>query len=78
MVKEQYFHLACQSTTRLSQRGNIFNINIITKFTTNPHAGGTGLGLYISKNIVVTHGGKIWADNNVSGKGATFAFTLHA
>ncbi|HEU4822164.1 MAG TPA: ATP-binding protein [Nitrososphaeraceae archaeon] len=37
---------------------------------------GTGLGLYISKNIVQAHGGKMWAENNPDGKGATFTFTL--
>src|SRR5918995_954825 len=37
---------------------------------------GTGLGLYISKSIVGAHGGKIWAESNLDGKGATFSFTL--
>jgi signal transduction histidine kinase len=36
---------------------------------------GTGLGLFISKNIVEAHYGRIWAENN-PGNGATFAFSL--
>jgi len=37
---------------------------------------GTGLGLFISKGIVEGHGGRVWAENNAYGKGATFYFTL--
>ena len=37
---------------------------------------GTGLALFISKNIVEAHGGKIWAENNSDGRGATFTFSL--
>jgi signal transduction histidine kinase len=32
--------------------------------------------LYITKNILEAHGGRIWAENNKSEKGATFTFTL--
>jgi signal transduction histidine kinase len=48
---------------------------LFTKFTTKSNKG-TGLGLFISKNIVEAHGGKIWGENNPKGKGAVFVFTL--
>jgi two-component system, OmpR family, sensor histidine kinase VicK len=37
---------------------------------------GAGLGLFICKSIVDAHGGRIWAENNADGKGATFSFSL--
>jgi signal transduction histidine kinase len=49
--------------------------NLFTKFTTKSEKG-TGLGLFIAKNIVEAHGGKIWAENNSDGRGATFTFRL--
>jgi signal transduction histidine kinase len=48
---------------------------LFDKFATRSMSG-TGLGLYISKSIVDSHDGKIWAYNNKDGKGATFTFTL--
>ena len=48
---------------------------LFTKFATRSDRG-TGLGLFISKGIVEAHGGKIWAENNSDGNGATFSFTL--
>jgi signal transduction histidine kinase len=49
--------------------------NIFSKFVSKAEKG-TGLGLFISKSIVEAHGGRIWAENNIDGKGATLSFSL--
>jgi signal transduction histidine kinase len=51
------------------QADQIFNAFFSTK------AQGTGMGLSISRSIVESHGGRMWATSN-SGRGATFNFTL--
>jgi two-component system, OmpR family, sensor histidine kinase VicK len=48
---------------------------LFSKFVTKSQEG-TGIGLYISKNIVEAHGGKLYANNNLNDKGATFTITL--
>jgi signal transduction histidine kinase len=48
---------------------------LFSKFATKAQSG-TGLGLFISQNIVEAHGGRIWAENNSDGKGSTFSFSL--
>ena len=49
---------------------------LFEKFASKTELGGTGLGLYLSKNIVDAHGGKIWGKNNNNGSGAEFGFTI--
>lgn len=48
---------------------------LFTRFTSDSFSG-TGLGLFVSKNIIEAHGGKIWAQNNKDKKGAAFSFSL--
>jgi signal transduction histidine kinase len=48
---------------------------LFSKFVTISNHG-TGLGLFISKGIIEAHGGRIWAENNSTGIGATFSFSL--
>jgi signal transduction histidine kinase len=51
------------------QADQIFN----AFFTTKPQ--GTGMGLRISRSIVESHGGRLWAADN-SARGASFHLTL--
>ncbi|HEX6028213.1 MAG TPA: HAMP domain-containing sensor histidine kinase, partial [Nitrososphaeraceae archaeon] len=48
----------------------------ITSTTSKFSNDGIGIGLFVSKAIVQAHGGRIWAENNSDGKGATFSFSL--
>jgi two-component system, OmpR family, sensor histidine kinase VicK len=50
---------------------------LFEKFATkSDKSSGLGLGLFVSKTIIESHGGKIWAQNNADEKGAMFSFSL--
>jgi signal transduction histidine kinase len=49
--------------------------NLFSKFVSTD-SGGTGLGLFVSRNIVEAHGGKIQAQHNDDGIGAMFSITI--
>lgn len=75
-VKKQIYEIVCV-TIKDNGPGidkNIMDI-LFSKFATYASVG-TGLGLYISKNIVEAHGGEIFATNDNEYGGATFSFTL--
>jgi signal transduction histidine kinase len=48
---------------------------LFEKFATDSDVG-TGLGLFITRNLIEAHGGRIWAFNNTDGVGSTFVFSL--
>ena len=68
-----------EAIVTISDRGDGIHPDVLprlfVKFVSRSD-GGTGLGLYISKGIIEAHGGRIWAENNSGGKGASFHFSL--
>ncbi|HEY4498564.1 MAG TPA: ATP-binding protein [Candidatus Paceibacterota bacterium] len=56
----------------------IFSKFFRTQSATSIDTEGLGLGLYIAKNIIQRHGGKIWATSEGENKGSTFYVSLKA
>jgi signal transduction histidine kinase len=81
-TKQQIHNNSIDKKLILSIRDNGAGIDrdilprLFTKFASKSEIGGTGLGLFISKSIVEAHGGEIWGENNLDGKGATFYFSI--
>jgi signal transduction histidine kinase len=57
------------------QQKNVFNKFFRAKNALSVETSGSGLGLYIAKNIVEKHGGRIWFES-APDQGTTFYFTL--
>lgn len=68
-VRDQGVGISAADIQRLFQKfGRIYN-------PMSMQAGGSGIGLYIVKNLVVSHGGRIWVTSRPS-KGSRFNFSL--
>jgi two-component system sensor histidine kinase VicK len=68
-IKDQGVGITAANSERLFQKfGRIYN-------PMSMQAGGSGLGLYIVKNLVESHDGRIWVTSR-EGKGSKFSFTL--
>lgn len=68
-VKDTGVGIPAEAASKLFTK--FFRAENVIKFRTE----GSGLGLYIAKNIVSRHGGMIWCES-VLGRGTTFYFTL--
>lgn len=71
-VKDTGAGLSAEDQARLFKKFGRLDNSYVAAATT----GGTGLGLYISKSLIDLMKGKIWANSEGLGKGATFAFSL--
>jgi signal transduction histidine kinase len=78
-IKKEFINGQRYAVTTMKDTGSGIHEEMLpklfTKFATKSDKG-TGLGLFISKNIIEAHGGRIWAKNNEDGRGATFSFSI--
>lgn len=71
-VKDSGVGMSQDDMSRLFQKFGRLDNSYVAAAT----SGGTGLGLFISKNLVELMGGKIWVNSEGTGKGSTFTFSL--
>ncbi len=57
-------------------KDRLFEKFVRSKETAKMVTSGTGLGLYVGKNFVEAHGGRIWAESEGQGQGARFIVEL--
>ncbi|MFX1329176.1 MAG: PAS domain S-box protein [Promethearchaeota archaeon] len=74
-VKDNGIGLSEDEISRLFKKFERIKPPILSK-SINIKDSGTGLGLYITRGIILAHGGEIWAISEGENKGSTFSFTL--
>ena len=80
LKKRENFIRFCVSDSGMGiEKGDLSNL--FKKFsrgkgTSTIHTEGTGLGLYVAKEMIDAHNGKIWAESKGNGKGSKFCFEL--
>lgn len=57
---------------RPDELDNLFRKFVRSEETTKVSVSGTGLGLYVGRNFVEAHGGRMWAESEGIGKGSSF------
>jgi PAS domain S-box-containing protein len=75
---EKYIEVQVEDTgigIPLSQQNKVFNKFFRSSNVMKIDTEGTGLGLYIAKNIIEAHNGRIWFESEEN-KGTTFHFTI--